>query len=75
MQVQVIDTIQQTVANNVTIPVKRISTIEVITARELAQDNVQCFGMAHAASILAKRKVPFAIAYWMLMGRAPRSRV
>lgn len=64
MQVQVVDIIGN---------MQRISEINVITQRELAQDNVQAFGMFHAAKILAKKKVPFAIAYWLLLGRAPRS--
>jgi hypothetical protein len=77
MIVQVIDTIPvMKLGNGEThYNVKHVHSINVITQRELAQDNVQCFGMAQAASILANKKVPFAIAYWMLMGKAPRSRV
>jgi hypothetical protein len=44
----------------------------MITKRELTQDNIRAFGIAEAAKILKKQRVPFAIAYWLIFGKAPR---
>lgn len=44
----------------------------MITKRELTQDNIRAFGIAEAAKILKRQRVPFAIAYWLIFGQAPR---
>jgi hypothetical protein len=44
----------------------------MITKRELTQDNIRAFGIAEAAKILKRQRVPFSIAYWLIFGQAPR---
>lgn len=43
-----------------------------VTRQELVSDNVQAFGHNEAAKKLRKAGVPFAIAYWLIFGSAPR---
>jgi len=43
-----------------------------VTKQELVADNVAAFGHMEAAKKLRKAGVPFAIAYWLIFGKAPR---
>ena len=43
-----------------------------VTKQELVRDNVEAFGHYEAAKKLKKARIPFAIAYWLIFGKAPR---
>lgn len=43
--------------------------------REKTASNVETFGIAEAAKILKKQRIPFSIAYWLIFGTAPKSRM
>lgn len=43
-----------------------------VTKQELVRDNVAAFGYMEAAKKLRKARIPFAIAYWLIFGKAPR---
>lgn len=47
----------------------------MITTRELVQDNIAVHGLQWSAARMRKQGVPFAIAYWLAFGRAPKARL
>ena len=46
----------------------------MFTLREKTASNIEVFGVFEAAKILKRQRVPFAIAYWCIFLKAPKTR-